>query len=59
MSTADRDGVDSEKWRMLRQWTTWHDTDQFGWVQPKLCDVVGKQGRTNIGGCERFHDYQV
>lgn len=59
MDAAIQDGLESGKWRMLCQWTAWHDTDQFGWAQPKLSDVVGGQGRTKLDGFERFHDYQV
>ena len=44
---------------MLLDWTPWIATDQFGWQQAQLTDVVGANGRSRLGGQDRPHDYQV
>ncbi|KAG2491383.1 hypothetical protein HYH03_010175 [Edaphochlamys debaryana] len=41
------------------EWTGWRTTDQFGWEQPALEDIVGPNGRSKLSGIERPHDYQV
>lgn len=61
MNPDARDKPDPERLRKLRKWDgiQWHATDQFGWAQPSMYDVIGKQGRTKLDGLERLHDYQV
>eukprot|EP00983_Pelagomonas_calceolata_P021604 676924-Pelagomonas_calceolata.AAC.1 len=51
--------LEHPKWRMLMDWTGWHEVDQFGWHQPSLAQLVGPSGRSKLSGVERPYNYQA